>query len=212
LNTSADFELILVEPQEALCSTFREYFQESPQVKIVNGRFQSLAVFDCMVSPANSFGLMDGGVDAAITDFFGYQLMRNVQEAILQDYLGEQPVGTSIIVETGHSKHSYLAHSPTMRVPMDIAHTDNVYLAMFAMLRAVYHHNRNSKPRISTVACPGLGTGAGKVPFREAARQMALAYTNFLNPPSYIDWTYADRRQGEIRYGGDLGLHLPPLR
>jgi O-acetyl-ADP-ribose deacetylase (regulator of RNase III) len=206
-----DFELILVDPQAALCSAFREFFQEAPRIQIVNGWFQSLAAFDCMVSPANSFGLMDGGIDAAIIDFFGYQLMRRVQDGILQEYLGEQPVGTSLIVETGQAKHPYLAHSPTMRVPMDIAHTDNVYLAMFAMLRAVYHHNRCGKPPIATVACPGLGTGTGHVPFREAARQMALAYANFLNPPSFMDWTYADRRQGEVRYGGDIGLHFPPL-
>jgi len=53
--------------------------------------------------------------------------MKRVQERILQDYLGEQPVGTSIIVETGHHKHPFIAHTPTMRVPMPIATTDNVY-------------------------------------------------------------------------------------
>ncbi|HVO42124.1 MAG TPA: macro domain-containing protein, partial [Aggregatilineales bacterium] len=169
MSISADFKLILVEPQETLCNAFHECFQEAPQVEIVNSRFQSLHEFDCMVSPANSFGLMDGGVDAAITDFFGRQLMQKVQDAILQEYLGEQPVGTSIIVETGHPHHPFLAHCPTMRVPMEISRTDNVYLAMFAMLRAVYHHNHGGKTHISTVACPGLGTGAGHVPFREAA-------------------------------------------
>jgi O-acetyl-ADP-ribose deacetylase (regulator of RNase III) len=47
------------------------------------------------VNPANSFGMMDGGIDAAITAFFGIQLMERVQQRILDDFLGEQSVGTS---------------------------------------------------------------------------------------------------------------------
>ncbi|ECE9311446.1 phage tail protein, partial [Salmonella enterica subsp. enterica serovar Napoli] len=35
-----------------------------------------------MVSTANSFGLMDGGVDAAITAYFGPQLQERVQRNI----------------------------------------------------------------------------------------------------------------------------------
>lgn len=36
-----------------------------------------------MVSAANSFGLMDGGVDGAITMFFGDQLQKRVQKHIV---------------------------------------------------------------------------------------------------------------------------------
>ncbi len=58
-----------------------------------------------MVSAANSFGLMDGGVDAAITTFFGSQLQARVQNHILREYLGEQPVGSAFVIETGHNYH-----------------------------------------------------------------------------------------------------------
>jgi len=48
--------------------------------------------------------------------------------------------------------------------------------------------------KINIVACPGLGTGIGKMPYAEAAEQMAMAYKNFLNPPKYLDWNViADR-------------------
>jgi len=149
-------------------------------------------------------------VDAAIISYFGLELMERVQARILTEFLGEQPVGTSFIVETENDAHPYLAHTPTMRVPMDIAHTDHVYLAMSAMLRAVYHHNQTEKRPIRSVACPGLGTLTGHVPFGEAARQMALAYRNFLTPPRRLDWAVADLRQSEIRYGGDMGFLFPP--
>jgi len=49
-------------------------FCEFPEVSVVQGRFESLPEFDCVVSAANSFGLMDGGVDLAITNFFGVDL------------------------------------------------------------------------------------------------------------------------------------------
>ncbi len=206
----SELKLILVGPKPALCDAFRERFKTLPNVEIVVGKFEQLPEYDCMVSAANSFGLMDGGVDAAITQFFGYELQERVQRRILNEFLGEQPVGTSIIVETNHSKHPFIAHTPTMRVPMDIAHTDHVYLAMWAMLLAVRQHNLKSEKQIKVIACPGLGTATGHVPYRQAARQMALAYEHFLNPPSYLDWRFADKRQEKIRYGGDMGFNLPP--
>ena len=165
-----------------------------------------------MVSPANSFGLMDGGVDLAIIQFFGMDLMDRVQEHILEHFRGEQPVGTCFIIGTGHRQHPFLAHSPTMRVPMRITATDNVYQAMWAMLLAVWRHNRDSDRKIKTIACPGLGTATGGVQPRSAARQMSLAYDNFLYPPESVTWQHAALRQQALGLGGDEGFRkqAPP--
>lgn len=171
--------------------------------KIINGYFEDVTEYDCMVSPGNSFGLMDGGVDGAIVRYFGLDLMDRVQDYIIRQFRGEQPVGTSFIIETGHPKHPFLAHTPTMRVPMSIAQTDNVYRSMWAMLLAVWQHNRDRQRKIHSIACPGLGTATGRVPFDRAAKQMALAYKNFFNPPDFISWPYAITRQNAIGAGGD---------
>jgi len=205
-----ELQLILVDPKPLLCDAFRERFDGLPNVQIVVGKFEQLQHFDCMVSAANSFGLMDGGVDAAIVQFFGCEVEEKVQKRILDEFLGEQPVGTSTIVETNHPKHPYIAHTPPTRVPMDIARTDHVYLAMWAMLLAVRQHNLKSNKQIEIVACPGLGTATGHVPYRQAASQMALAYENFLKPPGSLDWRFAEQRQEKIRYGGEMGLIFPP--
>ena len=194
--------LILVDPQSGVCAAWRKAFAGLPHVEIVNDYFESLPAFDCMVSAANSFGLMDGGVDAAIIRYFGKGLMQRVQERILAEFLGEQPVGTSIIVETGHEHHPFIAHTPTMRRPMNISETDNVYLAMWSMLLAVFNHNAGENRPIIIIACPGLGTTTGCMPFDEAARQMALAYQNFLTPPQKISWELANDRQNDVRFGG----------
>lgn len=206
MEAQLSVRLILVAPNFLLCTAFQKHFNDLDNVEIVNHHFEELPDFDCLVSPANSFGLMDGGIDAAIIRFFGESLMKNVQQRILDEYLGEQPVGTSIIVETNHPKHPFLAHTPTMRVPMSIARTDYVYIAMWAMLLAVRRHNQRTERRINTIACPGLGTGVGQMPLPEAARQMALAYQHFLNPPKHLDWRVADARQLQIGRGGSLGL------
>ena len=200
---SLDLHVILVDPQETLCEAWKDAFARFPDISIVRGRFEELPAFDCMVSAANSFGLMDGGVDLAITRFFGGQLVERVREHILREYLGEQPVGTSFIVETGHPTHPFLAHTPTMRVPMPISDTDYPYTAMRAMLLAVRRHNASSTRTIRTVACPGLGTATGRVLPAEAARQMALAYQSCIEPLTTLDWQSAHARQAAIGRGGD---------
>ena len=207
-----EIKLILVDPQPALCAAWRKHFAGLSRIEVVNDYFEKLSEFDCMVSAANSFGLMDGGVDLAIVRFFGRTLEQRVQKHILEQFLGEQPIGTSFIIETGHEKHPYIAHTPTMRIPMTIALTDNVYVAMWAMLLAVYQHNLTATKKIRSIACPGLGTATGQVPYDEAARQMAVAYRNFLNPPNYISWRYADERQNAIGRGGDLGMMFSSIR
>jgi hypothetical protein len=82
-----DLKLILVDPKPALCDAFRERFQNLPNVEVVVGKFEQLLGFDCMVSAANSFGLMDGGVDYAITQFFGHALQDRVQKELWMNFL-----------------------------------------------------------------------------------------------------------------------------
>ncbi len=43
----------------------------------------------------------------------------------------------------------------------------------------------------------------GKMPFDRAAKHMALAYKNFINPLDKINWAYAITRQNAIGAGGD---------
>jgi O-acetyl-ADP-ribose deacetylase (regulator of RNase III) len=198
-----NIKLILVDPNAAVCSAWRGHFDELPNVEVVNDRFEAIPEYDCIVSAANSFGIMDGGVDLAIIQFFGIELMDRVQDRIINDYRGEQPVGTSLIVETDHPRHRFLAHTPTMRAPLPITRTDNVYQAMWAMLLAVHRHNRTDETPIEVIACPGLGTATGRVPPEEAARQMAAAYQHYLSPPTRMSWAYAKMRQMAVGFGGD---------
>jgi O-acetyl-ADP-ribose deacetylase (regulator of RNase III) len=58
---------------------------------------------------------------------------------------------------------------------------------------------QSSSPRqIITIACPGLGTGIGRIPPDESARQMALAYDHFIYPPKFLNCFVAASRQLQI--------------
>lgn len=207
------FTLILSAINEDLYNAFKKHFEKYPEVEVVFKPFEQVD-FDCVVSAANSFGLMDGGVDQCITDYFGLQMMQRVQQDIISKHYGEQPVGTSMIVRGNKDiapgvKNKYVAHTPTMRVPVDIHFTRNPYMAMKAMLIAVEEHNKqrewsnitafsDTDTKIERVVCPGLGTNAGRVPAEDAAKQMALAYEHVKNPPTSINWYYAGKRNDEI--------------
>jgi hypothetical protein len=58
---------------------------------------------DAIISPANSFGFMDGGIDAVYTYQLGPQVQDRLRERLVRDFRGELPVGQVVIVPTGHS-------------------------------------------------------------------------------------------------------------
>jgi O-acetyl-ADP-ribose deacetylase (regulator of RNase III) len=201
--------LILVDKGREFCAVLRSQFRAHPEVEIVCGRFEDLPTFDCVITAGNSFGLMDAGMDLAVVRFFGSHVMDLIQKKILSDHLGEQPVGTCIIVPTGHAVHPFVAHAPTMRVPMNIQGTDHVYLAMWAALTEIRRHTQSSSPQIRSVACPGLGTGTGGMDPIEAALQICLAYEHYLHPPQFINPSFAQKRHERIHYGGNWGFKYP---
>lgn len=209
MKTASDLRLILVDRGRDFCEVLRWQFREHPEVEIVCGKFEDLPAFDCVITAGNSFGLMDAGMDLAVVRYFGTPLMTSIQNQILEDYLGEQPVGTSLIVPTGNAAHPYVAHTPTMRIPMNISGTDHVYLAMWAALTAVHRHNKKDGNPIHTLACPGLGTGSGGMDPAEAALQICLAYRHYRNPPLCINPSFAQQRHERVYYGGKWGFERP---
>jgi O-acetyl-ADP-ribose deacetylase (regulator of RNase III) len=195
----------LVHPQQEMCDAFQDRFKGLPNVKIIQDRFENLDPHDCFVTAGNSYGMMTAGIDAVVVNRFGEQIMERVQHHIMDKYFGEQPIGTSFVLATNDPHIPFLAHSPTMRTPENIEGTDKIYLATFAAFLSIQAHNQSvrgttSEQFIETVALPAMGTGFGRVPFSEAARQMAVAYRHFLEPPHRMDWDTVVERELAICY------------
>ena len=158
-----------------IVQAWQKYFMGIANVRISQGDiFGSSA--DAIVSPANSFGYMDGGIDLVYLRRFGWELQTRLQTHLRTDHHGELPVGQATIIETFDQDIPYLVSAPTMRVPMNVADTVNAYLAFRAAIRAIKQHNREQPDTIRTVLCPGLCTAIGRMPPEIAARQMAAAF------------------------------------
>lgn len=155
-------------------------FADVPGVTVSRGDIFEQAA-DAIVSPANSFGYMDGGIDLLYSRYFGWELETNLQSFLAERHYGELPVGQAVILATGHKSIPFLVSAPTMRVPMGIGDTANVYLAFRAALIAVLAHNADKSGPIRSLLVPSLGTGIGEVAPERAARQMRLAYNAIIH-------------------------------
>ncbi len=162
--------LYLVDADERVTLALCEAFRPFPEVTVSSGDLLAVAQ-NAVVSPANAFGFMDGGIDAAFHSFFGPTIEGRVCEAIGRRPEGHLPVGASLVVRTGNARVPYLIVAPTMLGP-EAVEPQNCYRAMRAVLRVAAVHEEVGR----AVYCPGLGTGVGMVPPREAAREMAQAY------------------------------------
>ena len=158
-----------------LYDAWNNVFAECPDVTVSQGDILTFKA-DAIVSPANSFGYMDGGLDLKYSEFFGWELEQRLRDLLVEKYDGELPVGQAVLVETGHADIKYLISAPTMRVPMNGAETVNAYLAFRAIIQAVRAFKQDGRAPIATILCPGLATGEGRMPPERCAFQMYEAY------------------------------------
>jgi len=169
-------KIILSSITSELIDAWKHYFCNEKDVYLVETDITKIKC-DAIVSPANSFGFMDGGLDYLLSERFGWDLEKKLQKMIQEIPEGELLVGQAIIVETGDREVPYLISAPTMRIPtnFNIDTSINAYLAMKALLIQA----KNNK-KINSIAIPGLCTGIGGMPPTIAANQMFQAYKEII--------------------------------
>lgn len=173
--TPGEFVVRLQGIDAALVAAWRRHFAGCVGVEIGHGDIFA-TTGDAIVSPANSFGYMDGGIDAVYLARFGSGLQWRLQQHIQEHHGGELTVGEAVIVETAALDIPWLISAPTMRIPGPVPNTLNAYLAFRAALRAALAHRPTGRPRITSVLCPGLASAIGAMPPDRVARQMRFAY------------------------------------
>jgi O-acetyl-ADP-ribose deacetylase (regulator of RNase III) len=156
-------------------AAWEKRFAGLKSVRPTVGDILGIAV-DAVVSPANCFGFMDGGIDRVYSERFGWHVQDRLREIIRRDWDGELPIGLALLVDTSDATTPYLISAPTMRAPVNVSQTLNAYLAFRAVLRVVQRKNQQQPGAIQSVACPGLGTGTGEMSVAICAKQMRAAY------------------------------------
>jgi len=172
-------KLILCDRNANLCSHWRQWFGGVPDVSIVQGDFFAQYA-DAAVSPANSFGFMDGGIDQAFLDHWGYDLQDRIQDWIKEN--GEILVGQAITVPVLKKEWCAVARvisAPTMRTPRRIVDADAVRLSTRAALREA------TRIGATSILMTGMGAGAGAVPAHICAEQMRKGWGDVFEPKPF---------------------------
>ena len=139
------------------------------------------------VSPANSLGFMDGGIDYVLSRIMFPNIESKVKEAFaskrFKTLLGRPylPIGKAVTVQTQHPD-VFLIAAPTMWLPQDVRGTHNAYHAMYAILEEA-----SKQPNINHIVLCGLCTGCGMMDAITAIQQMHQAHLDFKSklPPKY---------------------------
>lgn len=189
----SQLKIYLLDWNQAMCRAWEQVFENN--VNIVKDNFlyfmREHNDIDGIVSPANCFGIMDGGYDAAITKFFGPTLMQKVQDKILNEYYGVQPIATCISVavdgfKTIDGKQIFLLHTPVMTTPSKVYDPVLIFHAMRNTLMEAL------KLDLNAIVIPAWGGFCGDVPPDDIAHYMKTAYDQIKNPNTSIDWSIMD--------------------
>lgn len=181
-------QIYLIDYEKEKAKWMERYFDDCDNVTVIHTDFvnfmNSHPDVECIVSPANSFGLMDGGYDAAITAYFGRSLQEKVQQYIIDHYHGEQPIGTSCLVNIDSGRN--LIHTPTMQYPSHILDPRVIYQCMRTTLLEAIKHD------IESIVIPMFGGTCGGVEPEMAAALMRSGYDQiFSEAPTQLNWEYA---------------------
>ncbi len=132
-------------------------------IEVMRGDITSLDV-DAVVNPANSGGVMGGGVAGAIRRRGGVEIEREAVAA------APIPIGEAVVTTGGALPARHVIHAPTMQRPAEPASEDAVYRAVLAALLVA------DREGFEVIAVPGMGTGVGGLdPLRAAeAAKMAV--------------------------------------
>lgn len=182
-----ELRLVLCALDEPLAAAWHQIAEGRDGIEVHQGSVLDVQV-DAVVSPANSFGWMRGGVDAMYARAFP-DVEQQVRSAVLAYHGGELPVGEALLVPTGvPGPPDWLISAPTMRQPGQQLPSDTVhpYLSARAVLRlwsgGALENGTPVRQVVRTIAMPGLGTGVGGVTPKLCAQQAAAAWDEAFAP------------------------------
>jgi O-acetyl-ADP-ribose deacetylase (regulator of RNase III) len=184
-----------------LISTLESKLSRFSNVWFSVGKIEDLITtekMDAIVSPANSFGFMDGGIDRNYMLLFPgieEKVKDNIEKIGVLNSANRKhmPIGSAFYVSvySPPCPVKWLISAPTMYLPQNIEGTRNVYFAMTAILELT----KDWTPEL-VVAIPGLGTGIGEISSDSHAQQIYEAMTDFQKGKKMLDPSIKEYKYG----------------
>lgn len=200
-------KIFLTAVEKSLYEAWKNFCGDLPNVEVFHGSILDLSV-DAVVSPANSYGFMDGGIDLLYSHRFGWGVQEKLQKIIREKHHGELLIGQAEIVETDNLQIPFVISAPTMRIPMILKDSINPYLAARAVFLLIkygtfFDGNYKGEPIdkfVQSVAFPGLATGIGRIGFNTCASQVQKAIEDvILKKRTFpLSWVDASAKHQEL--------------
>ncbi|KAJ5875983.1 uncharacterized protein N7529_001567 [Penicillium soppii] len=183
----------------AMTATWPDHTSSQIKITPINERLNSLpqdTTFDLIVSPANSYGRLDGAFDHAISTIFSprrdyHALTSAAQSVLYEKWRGFAPPGSCTLVPFPDAlkanKHqcAWVAICPTMRSPGSATwDREVVYECVWSLLCQIEGFNRglgDGEGRIGRILMAPLAAGIGKVSKERWAMQTVLALKHFVD-------------------------------
>ncbi len=181
--------VFLVDINSSMCKAW-ENLNLPPSIKIINRSVETLGLqgTNVFVSPANSLGLMRGGIDGVYQKMFP-SIENDVRDAIRK--IGYKtsdgdfflPLASALFVNISgdssqdHLKQckNYLVCCPSMLLPgSNISGTNNAYWCYKSVISLI----KKLPIKVDNLIVPGIGTGIGGLSYQECAQEFIAALRN----------------------------------
>jgi len=140
--------------------------------------------YDLIITPGNSFGIMDGGFDAEVNEYFNGKIERTLTKYLKYE---ELHVGKSVTITDNNNVD--VLYAPTMRTPGKLHYGSiNVYIAFYEAIKAALNQNYKN------VIVPAFGIGFGSMHPKVAAVQMYMALKLYEEPVTKWEDIYRSQR------------------
>ena len=170
---------------EEWIDSIKEHFKNIPLVIFDKCDIRTIPTENtCFVSPANSLGFMDGGIDLVLSreimPGIEQKVKKRIRELGIISSMGRSYLPIGSVITVPHDLNTFLIVTPTMFLPHDVSETHNAYWSFYAALKMWQKIcvQKNTKFNLVVTAhCCGYGKMSGE----ESALQMKRAYDDFIH-------------------------------
>src|SRR3972149_7995385 len=151
----SNLTLYFVDEDKNFVSYYKKFFGDLYNAKFGQGNLIQVPQSDSLICFGDSYGNIDHKINRTILLTFN-NTEEKICNVINNIYYGEQPVGTTSIINTENPKYKFILYTPIFRSYddkncYDFENNKNPYIVFRAILTAILNHNKISDTKIKSV-------------------------------------------------------------